>query len=134
MFCPECRSEYVPGITHCADCLVDLVDELPGEAEDRPQRPAPEGEVSEVHRCHGETEAELLRSVLEANGIATALAGDALGSTVYRLTVGPLSEVAILVGRADAGRARSLIASALRGDLEAGGAPRSGGRHHEEDV
>ena len=29
MFCPQCRSEYRPGFTHCNDCDVDLVWELP---------------------------------------------------------------------------------------------------------
>jgi len=29
MFCPQCRVEYRPGFTHCADCDVDLVYELP---------------------------------------------------------------------------------------------------------
>lgn len=29
MFCPACRSEYRPGFTHCSDCDVDLVSELP---------------------------------------------------------------------------------------------------------
>jgi hypothetical protein len=29
MFCPECRAEYRPGFTHCLDCDVDLVHELP---------------------------------------------------------------------------------------------------------
>jgi hypothetical protein len=31
MFCPECRAEYRPGFTHCGDCNVDLVQELPVE-------------------------------------------------------------------------------------------------------
>jgi len=31
MFCPECRAEYRPGFSHCADCDVDLVQELPVE-------------------------------------------------------------------------------------------------------
>jgi hypothetical protein len=29
MFCPQCKAEYRPGFTHCADCDVDLVWELP---------------------------------------------------------------------------------------------------------
>lgn len=31
MFCPQCRVEYRAGFTHCTDCDVDLVDELPLE-------------------------------------------------------------------------------------------------------
>ena len=29
MICPECESEYREGVTRCADCDIDLVDELP---------------------------------------------------------------------------------------------------------
>jgi hypothetical protein len=29
MFCPQCKAEYRQGFTHCADCDVDLVWELP---------------------------------------------------------------------------------------------------------
>lgn len=28
MWCPKCKNEYVPGITKCADCGVDLVESL----------------------------------------------------------------------------------------------------------
>ncbi|MBA0088893.1 MAG: hypothetical protein HRJ53_28225 [Acidobacteria bacterium Pan2503] len=34
MFCPECRVEYRAGFTHCTDCDVALVDELPLERTD----------------------------------------------------------------------------------------------------
>jgi hypothetical protein len=33
MFCPNCELEYRPGFTHCNDCDVDLVEELPGKDE-----------------------------------------------------------------------------------------------------
>lgn len=29
MWCPKCKTEYIDGITKCADCGVDLVEELP---------------------------------------------------------------------------------------------------------
>lgn len=31
MWCPNCKNEYVKGITHCADCGVPLVETLPEE-------------------------------------------------------------------------------------------------------
>lgn len=32
-FCPLCRCEYMPGVTLCSDCQVDLVEALPDEKE-----------------------------------------------------------------------------------------------------
>jgi hypothetical protein len=32
MFCPQCKAEYRQGFTHCADCDVDLVWEMPKSA------------------------------------------------------------------------------------------------------
>ena len=32
MICPQCKTEYRPGFTHCVDCDVDLVWELPKNA------------------------------------------------------------------------------------------------------
>jgi hypothetical protein len=32
MFCPDCKAEYRRGFTHCVDCDVDLVEELPRAA------------------------------------------------------------------------------------------------------
>lgn len=38
MVCPECRAEYRPGFSRCADCDVDLVQELPVELSGTLQR------------------------------------------------------------------------------------------------
>src|SRR6202158_1596647 len=41
MICPQCKAEYRQGFTHCADCDVDLVWELPKAAiEVRPEEQA----------------------------------------------------------------------------------------------
>lgn len=34
MWCPKCKTEYIDGITKCADCGVDLVEELPSTSYD----------------------------------------------------------------------------------------------------
>ena len=39
-WCPNCKNEYREGITECADCGVELVDELP-EEEDEYKEPVP---------------------------------------------------------------------------------------------
>ena len=35
MFCPVCKVEYRPGFSRCADCDVDLVEELPTESSEK---------------------------------------------------------------------------------------------------
>lgn len=35
MFCPQCKAEYRPGFTRCADCDLELVWELPNTAMER---------------------------------------------------------------------------------------------------
>ncbi len=53
MFCPQCRAEYRPGFTHCTDCDVDLVHELPGASASsfETNQGAPPGENEEDPFC-----------------------------------------------------------------------------------
>lgn len=73
MFCPNCKAEYRPGFTHCVDCDVDLVHELPKTAIERRGESEP-GDPNEDPFCsfwRGEdprVHAELC-SVLDEAGI-----------------------------------------------------------------
>lgn len=38
MFCPKCRYEYIPGVYTCSDCGIDLVEKLPEEPANVPEK------------------------------------------------------------------------------------------------
>ena len=105
-FCPQCRTEYVEGTTNCADCGVPLIPVLPPERETQPDL----RDLVEVWRTQGELNAQLTRSLLEANGISSMVTGESLRLT-HGFTVDGLALVHILVRPDDAGRACEIIAS-----------------------
>lgn len=103
-FCPKCRSEYVDAVTVCTECGVALVDVLPSKTID------PSVELVQVYRAQGELDAQVVRSLLEANAIDCMLSGESVRLT-HGLTVDGLAEVKILVRAEDAERARDVISS-----------------------
>ena len=61
MFCPQCRSEYRPGFTHCSDCDVDLVWELP------PDEPRHDGlDLVKVYETGDAAVIPLIESLLQS--------------------------------------------------------------------
>ena len=71
-FCPNCEAEYKEGIPVCPDCQIELVDQLTPEnrVHDRG-----EGEPVPLQSFKTSAEAELVRQVLEQNGIRSFVEG-----------------------------------------------------------
>jgi len=73
-------------------------------------------QVQCVFVASGEIQAQQVRAFLEANGIQTAVRGEALRHT-YGLSLDGLGAVQILVGEADVEKARELLDSAEAGQF-----------------
>jgi len=69
MFCPECRSEYVPGIYQCPDCDVLLVHELSQETEIHSEIEYDENFVC-IYSPANTQETALIKMILDREGIA----------------------------------------------------------------
>ena len=100
-FCPQCGVEYREGFTRCADCKVYLVAYLPEEE----LTPGYDGPVDLVKMATFATpfEAEMIRELLENNGITAVLRGD-MGAGIPMAG----SPTVLLVSEADLQRARQL--------------------------
>ncbi len=62
MFCPECKSEYREGFTHCTDCDVDLVHELPREK-------AEFVDYEEIIATHNPGDISIIKSILDGEEV-----------------------------------------------------------------
>ena len=109
MFCPDCQTEYVEGVTTCGDCGVPLVEKLPPE----PPEPPEPAETVEVWTGNEELLYNFLANALAQAGIeyhsrtdeSTYLFGSAGG-------FGP--PFSLWVHRDQASRARELIQECLK--------------------
>ncbi len=64
---------------------------------------------------HGRLEADLLKSYLEAHGIDAELIQEAVGRTIYPVTVNGLGLVQVFVPKARAAEARELLETFRQG-------------------
>jgi hypothetical protein len=101
MFCPDCKAEYIKGITECADCKVPLVEALPPDDEAAHN---PDGKFVEILRTSNVADIALIEATLEPEGIDYFLQGEAMNAL---RADGP--PVILMVNAPDAERAAELV-------------------------
>lgn len=71
-----------------------------------------------VDEVPGELQAEILRGLLEAQGMKVWLSQEGIGHSVYPVTIGPMGRVQILVPQEQSQSARALLDEYYSGKLE----------------
>ena len=103
-FCPNCRYEYEPGVSECADCGVPLVESLPEEP-----KPSDE-ELVELNTLPGTMYAEMVKEVLEKEGIGCVIKPSALsGGLLVNAVNAAGSECRIFVPASKRKRAERIL-------------------------
>jgi hypothetical protein len=104
MFCPNCRTEYRAGITICADCGAELVNELPPDHSDiaGPVTVLETGNLAVL---------ELAKSMLDEAGIRYIAKGEL---PMAQLAIGP---VEIQVSLEDEDEAKELLEDLEKGNI-----------------
>jgi hypothetical protein len=114
--CPQCETEYLEGTTTCADCNVALVAELATSA-------AEDQELVEhtvlVHEAANELESQAIVSLLEAEGIASAVRTNPK-QAVYPMVLTSPSGLGIFVLEEHEHRARELVLRFIQSKADAG--------------
>lgn len=71
-----------------------------------------------LDQVSGSAQADILKGLLEAQGIQVVLSQESIGITGYAVAVGPLSEIQILVPGSQMEQASELLKEYRSGDLE----------------
>lgn len=103
MFCPQCKSEYRPGFTRCADCGVALVDSLPQEPHQSHAAHDDKGRLVPVLETRDRADVVTIRMVLDQEGIEYYLQGEILS------TIRMDDPIILMVRQNDAVRVRELL-------------------------
>ncbi len=105
MFCPKCKGEYREGFTSCAECGVDLVQELNQAEEDEPRY----RDMVAVASFADRVSAGSATSLLKNEGIAAWVRADDGGGVRPELTF--TRGARVYVPQAQAARAKELLAA-----------------------
>ncbi len=105
-YCTECRGEYEPGVDRCPDCDLPLVETLSPENADID----PDASLVEIYSAPGDTEALVIKGLLESEGIMCSLSSD-VPHSVLPVEIDGLGAVRISVANDEAERAAELISS-----------------------
>lgn len=112
MFCTVCEAEYEPGITHCPDDNVPLVERLTPE---NTGRDSSEARFVTLHKLGSPAEAEMVNDILTQNGIRSVVKSG--GADAFSPLLSATSEGAIIfVDERDADRALELYNAFFGGD------------------
>lgn len=103
VICPECKNEYVDGMTACPDCGASLIDK-----EEYEEKIPENSDWAVVYTCYEEYEAEMLKANLEGAYIESMILSQKDRS--YPL-VGALSMIKVLVKKKDLMEASQIIES-----------------------
>lgn len=100
MFCPQCKSEYIPSITRCPICNVDLIAELPVEPKQKPEYV----DFEEILQTANDADITILKSILDSEDITYYFLGEE-----FNRMYPPVEPVRLMVKKEDAEKARELL-------------------------
>jgi hypothetical protein len=109
-YCPNCEAEYRDGVQRCSDCDSELVDTLPEH--DPPEVDTLGVGLVELASFPLSAEADMIRELLETNGIRCVIRGDSdpIGAASMA------APTTLLVEQRDLERARGLYDAFFAGD------------------